>query len=791
MHSRVLLSTAIALCLPALAAQAQSNIPEHVVVYGTVPHSGMALNADKIPGMLQSLDADAIAARHGDTILDTLGQKVAGVSLNDVQGNSMFQDLRFHGFAASPLQGTPQGLAVYQNGVRQNEAFGDTVNWDAIPTIAVARMDVWSANPVFGLNALGGAINMIMKNGFTDQGGHAALSGGSYGHGTGAIEYGVQNGDTSFYVAGEGITDGGWRLHSDSSLARLYADAGWRNENSEVHLVASGAISSLGVVGPTPIDMARANSAAVYTWPQTTQNRILSLALNGRTRLNTHWQIEGDVYLRNLRQRHLDGNDGDFDSCSAQSSFGGNLCLDDDDFPAPDPKTVAFRDQFAILNGAGMPILFTPDTNYGTLDRTFTDTTGMGATLQVTSDAPLAGRGNYLTAGVSLDSAAIGFRSTSTLGVIEPDLAVRLDDSLPGSGHIIRANGNIGYAPVDLGATTRYWGLYAVDALDLTDTLTLTAGLRFNAAAIDTRDRSGGAPELNGRHNYSRINPMAGLTWKVADWASLFGGYSEANRAPTPLELDCADPNRPCLLEGSLVADPPLHQVVARTWQTGARGDVTTRSGTLHWSAGLYTTDSDNDIVSLASTIPGRGYFTNVPLTRRRGFDISAGFDARDWSTSISYSYLDATYQFTGLLASPNNPAADGDGDVPVAPGRHIPLSPAHQLRAGASTQVLEGLWLGADANVTGSQYFDGDPANTNAKLPTFWTVDLHARYRISPRWEVFGRINNLFNRHDATYGTYYDADEAQDYTTIPLGDPRTITLRQPISARLGVRMAL
>ena len=77
------------------------------------------------------------------------------------------QELSYRGFAASPLQGTPQGLAVYMSGIRLNEAFGDTVNWDLIPTNAIDRADVWTNNPVFGLNALGGAINLQMKNGFT------------------------------------------------------------------------------------------------------------------------------------------------------------------------------------------------------------------------------------------------------------------------------------------------------------------------------------------------------------------------------------------------------------------------------------------------------------------------------------------------------------------------------------------------------------------------------------------------------------------------------------------------
>src|SRR6202008_1690009 len=122
-------------------------------------------------------------------------------SLSDAQGNSMFQDLRLHGFEASPLQGVAQGVAVYQNGIRLNEAFGDTVNWNAIPQAAIARMDVWSSNPVFGLNALGGAVNLVMKNGFAWQGTEASLQGGSYGHGVAGAQWGMEDGAFSFYGA--------------------------------------------------------------------------------------------------------------------------------------------------------------------------------------------------------------------------------------------------------------------------------------------------------------------------------------------------------------------------------------------------------------------------------------------------------------------------------------------------------------------------------------------------------------------------------------------------------------
>ena len=404
------------LCLPAAA----QNQAEQVVVYGTLP-SGAGLAPDKLSTSLQSLSASDITAAHGPTVLDSLGTQVAGISLNDSQGNAMFEDVRFHGFEASPLEGTAQGIAVYQNGIRLNEAFGDTVNWDAIPEAAIARMANWSANPVYGLNALGGAINVVMKDGFTYQDGQGDLQGGSYAHGMASVEYGGNDGDFAYYGTAEGITDAGWRLHSGSNVGRLYGDMGWRFGSSEIHVVASGAQSGLGVVGPTPIQLAAQDSAAVYTWPQTTQNRIGSLAVNGATRFSDDWQLSGNAYVRVLRQRHIDGNDADVESCSTKGSYGGDLCLQDDGFPAPaGGKTVAWRNQFTIANPAGQVFPFNKSVVYGTDDRTFTDTVTQGAALQLTGSAPLLGLANYFTAGGSVDHSSIGYQSNSTLGQICP-----------------------------------------------------------------------------------------------------------------------------------------------------------------------------------------------------------------------------------------------------------------------------------------------------------------------------------------------------------------------------------
>ena len=221
MRLRVFLLVGIAAIVP-FAVHAQT---EQVVVIGTLSDAGIGLARDKLAGSLQSFSSDQLGAGHGATVLGGLAAG-AGVSLNDTQGNGLFQDLRFHGFEASPLQGVAQGLAVYQNGMRLNEAFGDTVNWDAIPQTAISHLDVWNANPVFGLNALGGAVNMVMKNGFTWDGTELSAQGGSFGHGMATAQMGAADGDLAFYGAAEGVTDGGWRLHSGSDLVRLYGDIG-------------------------------------------------------------------------------------------------------------------------------------------------------------------------------------------------------------------------------------------------------------------------------------------------------------------------------------------------------------------------------------------------------------------------------------------------------------------------------------------------------------------------------------------------------------------------------------
>jgi iron complex outermembrane receptor protein len=781
-------------------AEEVMKLPPVTVVAPSPLSSGTGVDRDKVPLMTQSLWADDLLRQETPYLTDALFQRIPGISLSDPNGNSAVQALQYRGFAASPLQGQPQGLAVYLNGIRINEAFGDTVNWDLVPTNAIERADVWSSNPVFGLNALGGAVSLQMKNGFTFQGFEADLMGGSFGRIGGGFQYGVQKGGVAGYFAVQGLREDGWRDRSPTDIVRLYGDIGWRNDRAEVHLIASAASTSFGAAAATPVELLARDHRAIYTNPQTTDNEMAMLALNARYALSDTWSLQGNIYGRGFRQTHIDGNAGEFERCSNNASpeFRSHLCLEDDGFPRPDPVTPAFRDLFALLDQNNNPIPCPPGSGntcagipYGTLDRTETKAVTFGVSAQATGTGDWFGHRNHFTVGASLDRNDVNFKARSQLGFINPDLSVATATAgVPGLGSVIHTLGDIGVGSVDVNALNTYWGVYAVETFDVTERLSASLGGRLNVATIRLRDQLGTSPELNSDATYTRFNPMGGLAYKIHPGVSVYAGYAESNRVPTPLENSCSDPARPCLIESFLVADPPLKQVVARTVELGLRADLPVFGGRLEWKLGAFRTESDDDIVHVASEIQGRGVFENVPKTRRQGVETGIQYQSSRWLAYVTYSFLDATYQFTGTLPSPSNPLADEDGNVRVTPGKRIPGLPQHQGKLGLDYRVTPAWKVGGDITVVGSQYFVGDDANQNDKLPGYWLMNLRTSYAITRNVELFALVNNLFDKRYSLFGTFFEPDSvANAGLPITLGDPRTQVYGQPRSVYGGVRV--
>ena len=806
----VLLASAFAAPITAHAADGDVTTVDELIVVAPAPLGG-GVSLNRLGQTISSVGAEDLAKTGSLSVTEALQQSVAGVNVADTQGNPFTSDVNYRGFSASPLQGLPQGLAVYLNGQRLNEAFGDTMNWDLIPKAAITRIDLVTSNPAFGLNALGGALALRTRDGFTWQGVEANAESGAFGTRTGALQGGWENGSFSAYGVIDGGEVAGWRPNSGSSASRAFGDLGMKAMGGEFHLVAGSSDSRVGVIGPTPVDLLDADPRVIFTFPQTSHNQAQFAALNGRFDIGGGWSLQGGLHTRRFTQAHLDGNDSDFERCASTGPLANTLCLQSDGFPSSISAS-----EFQVLTSSGTPIpcpVSTVDTDgcrnqinsldgprvpYGTLDRTWTNSKTTGTSVQVSSDNPLFGRKNTLSFGASYDASDIHFRSNSTLGLINPELEVvdtyyplpNITGTVPGLGQVIHTGPDVAYGPADLDVKSNVSGVFAANTIDLTPDLSLTLGGRYNSQKVDLKDLTGVNPSLTSNHRFSRVNPAANLAWRHGE-QTWFAGYSETNRAPTPLELGCSDPDKPCLLENSLVSDPPLRQVISRTFEAGTRGSADLKTLSISWTASAFTTDNTDDIVSLASNLSGRGYYANVPKTRRRGFETQLNFDTAKWSAFLGYSVVNATYEFAGTLASPNNPVADANGDIQIQPGDHLGGIPAQRAKAGADLKVTPKLTLGFDTQYTGSQYVVGDEGNDNPKLPGYWTADARVDYAITEKVCIFGRIDNLFNEQYGTFGTYFDAGGVRTIRPQPLPlDPeeQSVTPGAPRGVYVGLR---
>jgi iron complex outermembrane recepter protein len=752
-----------------------------VDVVATSPLPGGGEDADNIPGMVQTVPAADFARTNSPSVTDTLQQQIPGAVAIDVNGNDFAQDLRFRGFVASPIQGTPQGLAVYQNGIRLNEAFGDTVNWDLISPQSIYRAEVFTNNPAFGLNALGGAVSLQMKNGFLWQGLNTQIMGGSYGRASGLFEYGKQVDDYGLYITGDMTHDDGWRYFSPSSIYRLYGDLGYRTPGNELHLIASGANSNVGIIGATPILLIDSDYRSVFTSPQFSLNQTASVAFTGKFDINPDWTIQSNFYLRLFKQTHVDGNDASIADCGLPGPPTGQLCDTDNGSFIIDTKG-------QIVPSTGSPNPFP----YGVIDRTFVHGNTVGTLLQATDTGKILGQDNYLNFGASVDRSWLSYSAYATLAVILPNF-IDVNGSIPGGGEIVQDQSLTDIITTYLTGTTTYYGLFALDTFNIAPGLDFSAGARLNVAEITTRDATGSQPQLNSSFTFTRLNPVVGLTFKVSPSVTAYTGYSEANRAPTPLELDCSSPTRPCVLASTLIADPPLEQVVSHTIEAGFRGNqAIPASGTIGWKAGYYRTESTSDIIQLASIVLGTGFFTNVPETLHQGFEAQANLSIGALSGYINYAYVDATYQFNGLLSSPFNPFADANGNIIVHPGDHIPGIPRQQFKVGGDYAFTPEFKAGFDVLVVDSQYYVGDDSNQNPQLPPYWVANLHASYQLTKNVQFFGLINNLFNNHYLVFGTFFDQTTDGQFAGNPVNfvsNPRTVTPGQPIAIYGGVKV--
>jgi outer membrane receptor protein involved in Fe transport len=749
------------------AARVVRTLPT-VFVYPTTPIPGSGINADKVPASVNVVDTKQIERTGSLNIADALRQHVPGIIVNEVAGNPFQPDVQFRGFVASPVAGTPQGLAVYQNGVRINEAFGDTVNWDLIPTAAIQSVMVVTNNPAFGLNALGGAVNLQMKNGFNYHGAEIDTMGGSFGRIQSSAQWGKQIDNFAVYGALEGLRDGGFRNFSASTVRRFYGDVGYKNDASEFHVNMGVADNNFGAATTVPVELLQQYYGATYTTPQTSTNRVGYVNLTGKVEATPSWTVEGSAHVRAFDQKVLDANPTGTQPCTASSTL---LCFGDGITPANG------------LNGAQLANPFDPGAVLGEMDRTTTRSTTTGVSLQATNTDRLFGHNNHLVVGGSFDSSVSRFSASAELGTIGSNFVVS------GSGIFLGQSGNpVSIGPVALRTTNQYSGLYALDTFDVTNAFSITGGGRFNAASITLEDQIGSA--LNGNETFNRFNPIIGGTYKITAGLTAYAGYSEANRAPTPLELGCADPAHPCIVAAFLVSDPPLKQVVSRTVEAGLRGTKDLNVGALGWKLGVFRANNTDDILAIPSPVlQGFGYFQNVGSTRRQGIEAEVTLKSSTVDLYASYALVDARF-LDALQVGSNSPFADVNGNVQILPGNRVPAIPRNRVKAGIDFSVTDAFRVGGDALFVSSQYFVGDESNQAQRLASYAVFNLHALYQINKTFQIYARADNIFDNRYATYGTFFDTGAVPNFANggAPFTDPRSVSPARPRAFYAGLR---
>ena len=780
---------------PAPAFQAQEPVEEMGAPPATVqtsPLEGSSIPLAKFPGAVGHA-SQADIQRTGDVqVPDLLQQTVPGVILSDAQGNVFQRTLQYRGYDASPLNGAAQGIAVYQNGVRINEAFGDTVNWDFLPSNAISGITVIGADPVFGLNAIGGAATIVMRDGFNFQGTEIDTRAGSFGRIQGSLATGARSGIWGAFVALEGIRDDGFRDFSESEVRRMYADIGVKTSEAEFHLNFTGAKNEVGVTAAAPVQLLDLDWQKTFTSPQTTDNEMAMVSLNGAVKASDTLSFSGVTYFRNFKQRHVDGNIAEAEDCPGP---GGTtvVCAEGEGGGPEEP--------FTDRNGNTMP--FDPDLVYGSIDRTSQDANGFGGSLQAVEKTPLFGLPNQFLIGSSYDHGTVKYTANSELGFFAPNFVVKSFDPP------FMIGGPDDFVPRALKTQNDYVGVYFSDTIDLTSRLAWTVGGRYNYARLDLENQGeiedGEEDKLTGTHTYERFNPMTGLTYQLSRGLTLYGSYAEANRAPTAAELACADPEAPCLIESFLTADPPLKQVVSKTFELGLRGELASLSQTQHlnWSFGLYHATNEDDIIPVTSAVSqGRGFFQNAGETRRQGIEAGIQYQETRWSAYANYALVDATFRTPLVLSSPNSPNSAAfecpDSDdalcIQVNKGDHLPGVPMHRFKAGIDYWITSKWRFGADLTAASDQVFFGDEGNDGKRLGGYATVDLHSSYDLTDHIQIYGLVDNVFDTRYGLFGNYFDRELANNAGTVSglsdefFTDARTITPAPPVTAYGGVK---
>lgn len=611
------------------------------------------------------------------------------------------------------------------------------------------------------MNTLGGALAITTKDGRSNPGGMVQIGYGSYERGLAEGEIGGSSHGFDWYGTASAFTDDGWRDASPSNASQAFGKLGWSTLATRIALSGAYGRTDLSGNGLQEQRFLADRRNSVYTKPDITQNTSALSNLTFSQDAAGGLNFTGNAYYRQIKTRTYNGdiNDDSLTESVYQPSVAERAALalarisgvpasgeNSSNAPFPSFRCIAN----ALLNSEP------GEKCNGLINRTHTRQHEVGVAFQGAWRTTLGGRDNQFIAGVAYNESRAHFVQTSQYGYLTPDRGV---SGVPAFADGTQDSENALDARVDLVGRTKTFSVYAADSLDVTQALSFTLSARYDTNRIRNRDAitpGGGPGSLDGDVDFGRLNPALGATWKAAGGLTVYAGLSQGGRAPSVIELGCADPDNPCRLPNSLAGDPPLKQVRTRTAEVGARGAVRG----LNWNAGLFRADNHNDILFVADDISGFGYFKNFGATRREGAELSVDGKRGPVSASASYTYLNATYltaETVGGAGNSTNDAGPGfDGNIIVEPGNRIPLVPAHLFKAQLGWNVTDELSVSADMLASSGVYARGNENNNHqadgvyylgpGRTKGYAVLNVGVDYRPIKPIKLFVQVTNVFN---------------------------------------------
>jgi len=784
-------------CIFSAYAQMAQN-PEMLTiesVANTIEGTGIPLS--QVPSNAQTLNVKSIADEGTTDLGNLLNANLGSVSVSNGTGNPYQNDINYRGFQSTSLLGAPVGLSVYFDGIRMNQPFGSIVNWDQIPINAISGIDVLpGSNPMFGLNTLGGALVVNTKNGKDNAGTSLSVIGGSFGRKGFQAESGWVDAehDTDYFISANIDNQDGYRNYSSSSVQQYFGKVRWHSSVDSLALSMAYTNSTLNGTQSLPMDM-MSDPKSAYTWPDSIANESYMVNLKGSHWLNDLNQVVGNVYYVKSNATSQNSNAALDDGCYDSNNNVTTKCAN----AAPNGTAVNnVTGARALALGYGR---WTSSINSSLVDSS-TQQKSVGGGLQWSNFDQLMNFKNSFTLGGSFDYSQSTYNQNTYLARLINYQAVLIPQQAYGftsNGLVPSASNPLSFSAsnvlsgVNLNANQTSVSTYFTNNIELTDKFNVTASGSYNFTRLNQAGQNnqylnddGGntwqdgisgvnyynpsylgaykysnsgsgygsaitppagyiagpqTSSLSGNDVYQRFNPALGFNYNPDKSIGFFGGYSEAMRAPTSIELSCADPNHPCTLPTGFNGDPPLKAVVARTFELGARGNL---SKTSAWNMAVYNTALQNDIQFIAATST-TGYFNNVGTTQRRGFELGISDTFDKLFLSANYGYVDAIYKSSFTTSTGGN----------VVSGNHIPGIAAQGFKGRAIYNVTPDLMLGSTLILNSSQWAHGneDNSNPNGKVAGYGLVNLDIHYKVTENVRLFGLVNNLFNNQYSTYG--------------------------------------